>query len=1566
MRDHPYLDIAVIGMSGRFPKAKDLGQFWQNLRIGVEAISRFSEEELRSAGIGPALLEDPNYVQAGTVLDDAECFDASFFGFNPLEAKLMDPQHQLFLECAYAALEDAGYDPQRYRGLVGVFAGAASNTYLANVNANPDITESLGAMQTSIANGNDFLTTRVSYNLNLRGPSFAVQTACSTSLVAVHLACQSLLSGDCDIALAGGVAVFFPQKRGYLYQEGGIRSPDGHCRAFDAKARGAVAGKGVGVVVLKRLDEAIADRDCIQAVIKGSAVNNDGATKIGFTAPDIKGQSLAIRSAQIAAGIDADTITYVEAHGTGTELGDPIEIAALTDAFRATTEKVGFCAIGSVKTNIGHADAAAGIAGFIKTTLALRHKELPPSLHFEQSNPKIDFAHSPFYVNTRLTEWKAGKSRRRAGVSSFGIGGTNAHVILEEAPELEDGSGSRPWQLVLLSAKTPAALDAASKNLAEHVAKHPDLDLADMAYTLQVGRKALEYRRMLLGQSREDLLTGLEPSDRHRIQSSRVEPGHRPVVFMFPGQGSQHVNMARELYENEPTFRDEVDRCCGLLIPHLGFDLRTTLYPEERREEEAARLLQQTSVTQPALFVIEFALARLWMFWGIKPEALIGHSIGEYVAACLAGVFTVEDALALVAQRGRLMQSMPPGAMLAVPMPEDELRKILPKTLSLSAVNAPSLCVTSGPTPEVDGFLAALRASGKTGTMLHTSHAFHSGMMDAILQPFAQCVCNVNRNRPTIPFISNLTGAWISAADATDPEYWAKHVRNTVRFADGVKELLKEPDRALLEVGPGTTLCSLARQQIKQPTQRTLLSSLRHPQERQSDVAFLLTTLGRLWLSGQEVDWAGFYAHERRRRVPLPTYPFERQRYWLDRKPPAHAEPNASPAPHRKPNMADWFYIPSWKRSKLPAPIGNNDPPPDRLCWLIFIDECGFASKLIEELESRNQDVIHVHIGDGYGKAANGSYTINPERLEEYSALIAELCALKRVPQKILHLWCVSASGKRDGDKLLLKKMLNLGLHSLLFLAQALGRQNMTAGLEIEVISNDIHVVTGEEVCCPEKATVLGACKVIPLEYLNVRCRSINIVVPKSGSQAEKELAEQLLAEFFQKPVDLIVAYRGHYRWIEAFEPVHLDKCGDVSPRLKRGGVYLITGGLGGVGLALANFLATSVRARLILTGRSVFPAKGEWNRWLITHDDQDEVSEKIKKLQRMEAVGGEIMIAAADVSNVEQMRRLIAQTRSRFGRIDGVIHAAGVADYAGAIERRTKGVTVELLAAKVKGTLVLNELLAQSDLDFFVLCSTLGNILYGVKFGQVAYAAANEFLDAFAFYKKATDHVYTLAINWDDWKEAGMSVKAVKRRAMMRKSVPDASAFVNWLSAAEGAEVFNRVLSYAFPRVAVSVMDLKDLRKGVSSSAGFLGTPHEAVQPDAARQPQPELGAGFMPPGNDTERLLTAIWGELLGFDGVGVNDSFFELGGHSLLGTQLISRLRTVFGVELGLRSLYDAPTVAAMAETISRRRVEQDRFEEASLRREIEGLNDNEVEEELARRQEGGTEQMRKGVS
>jgi len=873
-------EIAIIGMAARFPSANSIDEFWRNLRMGVESVSFFSDEELASSGVPPEVLGDASYVKARAILEDIGLFDASFFGFSPREAEIMDPQHRFFLESAWEALENAGYSSDTYKGSIGVYAGSNLSNYLLKLYTNLSMVKLVGEFRAMLANGEDYLTTLTSYKLNLKGPSISIQTACSTSLVAVHLACQGLLSGECDLALAGGVSIDLPQKAGYFYSEGGISSPDGHCRAFDQAAQGCVSGSGVGVVVLKRLSDALENGDHIEAVIKSSAINNDGGGKAGFTAPSLDGQTEVITQAIAVAGINAESITYVEAHGTATPLGDPIEVAALTKAFRSRTTKTEFCAIGSVKTNIGHLDAAAGVAGLIKTALALKHKQIPPSLNFNKPNPQIDFANSPFFVNTKLTDWATGKSVRRAGVSSFGIGGTNAHAILEEAPMQEESGPARPYQLLLMSAKTGAALDTMTKNLAARLNQRAEEKLADVAFTLQVGRKAFGYRRMLVCGDRKDAVKALESINHSRVCSSYHDGKYRPVVFMFPGQGSQSVNMGLALYENEKTYREQVAKCAEILKPHLGLDIREVIYPEKGRIEAAAEQLNRTYIAQPALFVVEYALARLLIEWGVRPDAMIGHSIGEYVAACLAGVFSVEDVLRLVAARGRMMQNLPGGRMVAVGISEAELVSFLGDDISLAAVNAQDLCVVSGSEIAIDQLEAQLADKKIFCRRLATSHAFHSHMMEPMLEGFAEEVKMLKLKAPKIRYISNVSGKWITNEEVTSADYWVRHLRKTVRFSEGMKELMKLSGQVLLEVGPGQALQKIVLQQGAENLQ--VFSCLSSTNKQASEMESLLNVIGKAWLAGVEVDWGGFYADERRRRVALPTYPFEGQRYWLN------------------------------------------------------------------------------------------------------------------------------------------------------------------------------------------------------------------------------------------------------------------------------------------------------------------------------------------------------------------------------------------------------------------------------------------------------------------------------------------------------------------------------------------------------------------------------------------------------------------------------------------------------------------------------------------------------------
>jgi len=863
--------VAIIGMVGRFPGAASVDELWRNLCEGVESTTFFTDEEL-DPSIDATLRNAPGYVKARGIIQDAEKFDAAFFGVNPREAEVMDPQARVFLEMVYEALENAGYMPESFDGLIGLYAGSGKNTYFeGHISNRQELIAQVGEFQTMLANEKDFLTTRASYKLNLTGPSVGINTACSTSLVAVIQAFQSLMSYQCDMALAGGVSITTPQYSGYLPEEGGMLSGDGHCRPFDAKGQGTMFNNGAGLVVLKRLEDAIEDSDRIYGVIRGVGINNDGAGKVSFTAPSVDGQAMAISMAQAYAEFHPETISYIEAHGTATPLGDPIEIEALTKAFRTQTNAKQFCAIGSIKSNVGHLVAAAGVAGLIKTALALKHKKIPPSLNFETPNPEIDFANSPFYVNTKLAEWPTRGAARRAGVSSFGVGGTNAHIVLEEAPELEPSGPSRPQKLLLLSAKTSTALEKATANLKEHLRQNQQINLADLSYTLQRGRKAFNHRRLVVCGDTADAIQALETLDPNRVTTRQTELRDPAVVFMFPGQGSQYVNMGLNLYSHEPVFRSAVEQCASILKPLLGRDLREVMYPADGDIETATLSLRQTIFTQSALFTIEYALAQLWQSWGVKPYAMIGHSIGEFVAACLAGVFSLEDGLKLVATRGRLMWELPEGAMLSVRLPVEAVEKRLSGELAIAAINSPSLCVVSGPTKAIATLQQELETEDVACRHLHTSHAFHSPMMDSIIEPFARIVKTVKLAPPQIPFVSTVTADWITDQQATDPMYWANQMRATVRFAQSVQTLCQQPDLVLLEVGPGNTTATLARQQAKDLKQIAIFS-LGNTAEEAVEWTALLQAIGQLWLTGVSIDWRKFYAKENRHRIGLSCY----------------------------------------------------------------------------------------------------------------------------------------------------------------------------------------------------------------------------------------------------------------------------------------------------------------------------------------------------------------------------------------------------------------------------------------------------------------------------------------------------------------------------------------------------------------------------------------------------------------------------------------------------------------------------------------------------------------------
>jgi acyl transferase domain-containing protein len=1384
-------------MACRFNRAATVDEFWEHVAGGHELIDRLSDEDLRSAGEPEAWFTSPDYVKACGFIDRIDEFDAAFFGLNPKEAEILDPQSRVFLECCWEALEDACCVPSGFPGRIGVFGGKGMNEYyLSHLRNNGSVLRSVGPLALHVSNDGDYLATRVSYTLNLNGPSLCIQTASSTSLVAVCLGSQSLLTFESDVVLAGGVYLRL-RKTGYRYQEGALVSPDGHCRTFDAKARGTIFNSGAGVVVLKRLSDAVADGDNIRAVIRGFALNNDGSAKVGFTAPSVKGQAEVIQDALAMANVNPERIGFVEAHGTATELGDPIEIAALTKAYRGHTQKRGFCAVGSVKTNLGHTHSAAGAAGLIKAVLTLQHGLIPPNVHFENPNPAIDFSSSPFFVNSLPLEWPSDVEPRMAAVSAFGVGGTNAHVILEEAARRQPVVRVPRSQLLVLSAMDDAALDAATDRLSAFLEHRTDVDLADVAYSLQVGRKRFGRRRVLVCRDRAAAAAALAVRDPVRVLTTTGRATPR-IVFLFPGRESEHSSLGVQLYRDEPIFRDEVDRCLSAL----------------KNKDDAEYRLDGPHVTEPMLFILEYALAKLWMAWGIHPETMVGEGVGERVAACLAGAVSLDDALALVCERWRLLQQVPAGA--AVPLPNPEI------------------------------------ASG--------------------------------------------------------------------RFADQVGELLKEPDRVFLEVGLGQAMTA-ALTRLPASFGRTAIASLPELAAGGSDRERLLHALGELWMNGAIVDWDRVHATDAPRRVPLPTYPFQRQRYWID---PPMAPNGRHPfglGAGRSKNPADWFYVPSWRRLPPAATTRQSDADPT---WLVFHDMSALCEQLCVQLEATGHVVRTVAPGPGFAQRGPTQFAINPSEPADYRAVI-EAVDTGSAALHIVYAWSLAAAlGEPHASETC--------FHRLLHLAQALGRRRDGLDVEIEIIGTGTHEVTGAESIVPESALALGPCRTIPHDLAGIKCRHIDVDLPES-SRLRSSLVDQLIAEFHAAPAESVVAYRGGYRWAQTFEKIRLDAPADESA-LRPRGVYLVTGGSGGIGLMLAEYLAGAVQARLALVSRSPFPARSHWEEWLASHDDGDRVSVGIRKLLECERRGGEVLTFSADVTSEPQMRAVIESVTDRWGAIHGVFHGAGVAG-GGLIQLKTRQAAEAVLAPKVAGTRVLAEIFADRPLDLFVMFSSMIAIVPVV--GQVDYAAANAFMDAFAHAMRRKTAARVVSVDWDAWQDVGMYAATQQQRRFLQgpsarpHELPAAGENlaqrrVVGLRPHEALDALRWILATTLdtPQMVVSIADFAGqlARAKASAQTPLLKRLEQRPAEPKATHQRPPLPVTYVAPRDQLERSIAEAWQSVLGISGIGVHDGFAELGGNSLLSVQVAAQIRNSLRLTLSLEDFFKAPTVAELAQILAPR--------------------------------------------
>ena len=1332
--------IAVVGMALRVPGATTLARFWQNLVTGRDCLSRPSVAALRQSGIAQKDLADPDFVRARPVLDDIERFDADFFAMSAREAERTDPSQRLFLECAWECLESAGVVPGRNGPVTGVFGGCEGNyrqdvlSHFDDPRRDPSVSIAL-----RIGNSLDFLTTRVSHKLDLTGPSFGVLAACATSLLAIDLAVKSLRRGECEVALAGGATVDVPRLNGYLAGVEGMLSPSGRLRPFDAGADGTIFGSGVGVVALRPLADAVAAGNPIYAVIRGSASCNDGnpVGKESFIAPSPEGQTAAIEAALREAGIAPDTIGYVEAHGTGTLLGDPVEVAALTGVYRRHTDRIGYCSLGSVKANVGHLRCAAGVTSLIKAALALSNGVRPPLANLERPNPRIDFAASPFVVHGDARPWAEGSFPRRAAVSSFGFGGSNVHVLLEEHRAAPAGASQRRTHLLVVSARTPVALQRRIEDLGVHLDGHPAQTAADVAHTLKSGRKAFAHRACFLADG-ERIAPAIFRSRRPVASGIAPERAAAPV-FVFPGQGSQRIGAGRHLYAREALFRDLVDECAQALIPDLKLDVRSLLGYRDPADDpaEARQILRRTANAQPALFVVEYATARLFMSWGVTPVAMLGHSLGELVAACIAGVFSLADGLRIVAARARLMQACEPGAMAAVFLPAAALSPRLPESLEIAVVNTPSITVVSGPTEAVTAFCTAIEQEGVGTQRIETSHAFHSRMMDPALPEFARLLAGIPLAAPRIPVISNATGLPLEASEATNPRYWAEHVRNPVHFSAGVRHLLSFANPVFVELGPGSTLSDLIR---RHDPAAQVFAALGSPDTGADEATSADAALGAMWCAGVEVAWKPDVG-ERRQLLALPTYPFQRLRHWrgADEGPP--------------PDPAKALY----ERGFREAPLVESPPPESARPWLLFGEDRGLGAALREALERSGATVMSLIPGDAFAHLDERRIRVRPDSREDLgSALEAARAAGGQAVPRVLHLGSVTGHSGRHNTALAFESAARTGFFSLLALTQAAHDQGICEGLEVLAVADGLAKLDGEPgPRFAEKAAVLGACRVVPLEIPGLRMRAVDIPCHDPAA-VPGWLPEALVREASAGDAAKLVCLRPGGRFVEQLYV--LPDLPEPGPRLREGGVVLITGGTGGLGLAFAGALFDLCRARVVLTARWEPPPEETWPE---RAQGGDSIGRSLAGVLALRARGAEVGIVAADVVDAAQVARAVEATKARFGGLHGVIHAAGALDPMPAIDKVPES-AARVFGPKVHGAFHLDALLSDEPLDFMFQISSQAS--QSPAPGQVDYAAANAVLDALAQNRAERVRGLSCAIGWGAWQDIGLAVRRLRQ----------------------------------------------------------------------------------------------------------------------------------------------------------------------------------------------------------
>jgi len=1363
--------IAIIGLGCRFPGANSPEAFWQLLRHGRDVIREVPKDRWDIDAY-----YDPNpgtpgkmYTRCGGFVENIQEFDPQFFNISPREAKSLDPQQRLLLEVSWAALENAALAPEKLTPRTGVFVGICGSDYLKIL-----LSQGVDNIDSYLSTGNENSTAsgRLSYFLGLTGPCLSVDTACSSSLVTVHLACQSLRRQECDLALVGGVNCILLPETSINFSKARMLSPDGRCKTFDASANGFVRAEGCGVIVLKRLKDAIADRDNIWAVIRGSAINQDGRSS-GLTVPHGPSQQALIRQALADAGANPEQVSYVEAHGTGTSLGDPIEVGALGSVFNQRQHPLW---LGSVKTNIGHLESAAGIAGLIKVVLSLHHEEIPPSLHFQKPNPHIDWDKLPVQVVTERLPWSSGD--RVAGVSSFGFSGTNAHVVLGEAPQTKRQkiAVERPLHILTLSAQTPEALKQLAARYEQHLAARSNLELGDICFSANTGRSHFKHRLSVvaatLTETQEKLAAFSASESVTGVFEVQVKTNNRSTIaFLFTGQGSQYVNMGRQLYEQEPTFRETIDRCDEILRPYLEQPLLWVLYPDLNAVgENHQSKIDETAYTQPALFALEYALYQLWKSWGIEPDVVMGHSVGEYVAACVAGVFSLEDGLKLIAARGRLMQALPTdGEMVALLTDEAQaFAAIEPYSqfVSIAAINGPESVVISGQREAIDAVCVMLEASGIKAKKLNVSHAFHSPLMEPMLGDFESVARQVRFSPPQRKLISNLTGE-LATNEVATPQYWCRHITNPVRFAASMECLQQQGVEVFIEISPKPILLGMGRQCL--PFHQGLwLPSLRPEQE---DWQQILQSLAALYVRGFNIDWSGFERDYQRNRVILPTYPFQRQRYWIEQKNLVTQQQQQITAS----SIKDWFYQVEWElqesNPKSKSPISYRQSPST---WLIFADKGELGKTLALELEKKGQNCLLVYSGDNYNFLKPSTWSINPTNPEDFQRLFQGKSSTVTSLQGIIHLWSLDTPLSKQLSISVLEDTQKKSCGSVLHLIQSLFNQSISSRLWI--ITRGSQAVTSQiENLAIAQSPLWGLGKVIAVEHPDYWGGMVDL-----APNPEPDEAVRILTTITQSEREDRVAFRNEQTYVARLGKIPHPEVrsqkslgGKSFVPLNSQNSYLITGGLGGLGLKLAQCLVQQGAKYLILVGRRGADAEAN------------------QTITELEQAGAKILVTQADVSQEEDMLRVLEVCFASMPPLGGIVHAAGIIDD-GILQSQSWERFSKVMAPKVLGTWNLHNLTQDLPLEFFIMFSSLSSL--GCSPGQGNYAAANAFMDAIAHYRQAQG-LPALSINWGPWAEVGMA--ANNDFNFNREGV-------NLISLEQGLQAFTQLLQSSQAQVGV------------------------------------------------------------------------------------------------------------------------------------------------------------------